>query len=749
MGTLYVNPATGNDSATGGESTPLKTITGAISKAQADDTIKLASGTYNSTSGESFPLKVPAGVKIVGNESDKGKNILIEGGGSFVSPSSALQNIAISLANNTELRGVTVTNTERRGTGVWLESTNPTIANCTFTKCNREGVQAVGTAAPQILDNFFVANLGQGITYRDTSAGEAKGNTCEDMASGIDVGDQATPLLTSNTVSGNRFGMTIFSDAKPTLRSNLIENNTDDGLSVSGRALPDLGTSGEPGKNAFNNNGKFDINNNTSNQLVSIGNSFTVAKINGDVQLTDNIADGGDAGSGDNTGGGTGGGDTGGGDTGTGGGDTGGGDTGTGGGDTGGGDTGTGGGDTGGGDTGGGDTGTGGGTVVEFPDIKDNWAEGFIRALLAEKIVSGYGDGTFKPNDKVTRAQYAALLVQAFNPQAKRAATTFKDVDSDYWAAEVIQKAYRGGFLSGYPNGNFKPSDPIKRADVIVSLVNGLGLSDTNNDALSVYDDRSTVPTYAVDAVKTATMKNMVVNYPLLKRLRPTEATTRGELAAMVFQALVDQGKFAALPSPYIVSYTGGDTSFPDVAGHWGVKFIEGLYGKGLITGYPDGKFKPDAAITRAQYAALLDKAFDLTPKREAVKFKDVSDGFWAAEVIQKAYRAGFLSGFPDGTFKPNENTQRVQILVSLVNGLGLSASGSVDGYTDKGSIPDYGKDEVATATAKGIVVNYPDLKKLQPTKAATRAEVSAFVYQALVDSGQLAAVDSNYIVSA
>ena len=211
----------------------------------------------------------------------------------------------------------------------------------------------------------------------------------------------------------------------------------------------------------------------------------------------------------------------------------------------------------------------------------------------------------------------------------------------------------------------------------------------------------------------------------------------------------MDQGKFAALSSPYIVSYTEGNSSFPDVAGHWGIKFIEGLYQKGLISGYPDGKFKPDTAITRAQYAALLDKAFTLTPKREAVKFKDVSDGFWAAEVIQKAYRAGFLSGFPDGKFQPNENAQRVQILVSLVNGLGLSASGSVNGYSDNASIPDYGKDEVATATAKGMVVNYPDVNKLQPTKAATRAEVSAFVYQALVDAGDLAAVDSDYIVTA
>ena len=101
--------------------------------------------------------------------------------------------------------------------------------------------------------------------------------------------------------------------------------------------------------------------------------------------------------------------------------------------------------------------------------------------------------------------------------------------------------------------------------------------------------------------------------------------------------------------------------------------------------------------MTRAQYAALLNQVFTLTPEREAIKFSDVSNDFWASEVIQKAYRAGFLSGYPEDTFKPNDQIQRVQILVSLVNGLGLSASDNVAPYADHGSIPDYGKDEVNT----------------------------------------------------
>ena len=76
-----------------------------------------------------------------------------------------------------------------------------------------------------------------------------------------------------------------------------------------------------------------------------------------------------------------------------------------------------------------------------------------------------------------------------------------------------------------------------------------------------------------------------------------------------------------------------------DVAGNWAEPFITVLVQKDIIKGYPDGTFKPDQPITRAEFAALLNKAFDLQPIRAGRKFKDVPNNYWAAEVIQKAYR--------------------------------------------------------------------------------------------------------------
>jgi len=697
--TLYVNPATGDDSATGDQSAPFKTLSKALQQAQADTTIQLAAGTYNATSGEIFPLQVPSGVKLVGNEQNKGDGIVIEGNGEYISPTLAQQNITFLLEDTTEVRGVTVTNKATRGTGIWIESTDPTITNCTFTECDREGVLATGTAKPKVVENDFIDNGGNGISFTKEAQGEIKNNTCKGAGYGISIDGEATPRVVDNLITENRFGVGISVDAKPILRNNTIEDNEEYGIAVTGNAEPDLGKSqDDPGNNIFRNNGKFAILNSSKNTLVSWGNALTSNQVSGTVQIEGSISDGG------------------------------------------------------GGDDGDGDD--GGQPPDSFSDIQNHWAKPFIQGLLDKGLISGFKDGTFKPDDKMTRAQYAALLVKAFNPSATRDGINFTDVADDFWAKDVIQEAYRGEFLSGFPDNSFKPNDNVQRAQVIVSLVNGLGLSASDGTVLSTYSDRAAIPDYAKDEVNTATKKEIVVSYPDTKQLDPTKDATRAEVAAMVYQALVDGNQVSTVNSDYIVSATPDDEqpkTFPDIQKHWAKPFIEGLLDKGLISGFGDGTFKPNDKMTRAQYAALLVKAFDPEPKREAKNFLDVSDKSWAKDAIQKAYRGGFLSGYPGDMFRQGDNVERVQVVVSLVNGLELSESddNALDFYEDSDDIPEYGKEEVATATKKQIVVNHPDVKKLDPTKAATRGEVAAMVYQALVDENKVSAIDSDYIVSA
>lgn len=193
-------------------------------------------------------------------------------------------------------------------------------------------------------------------------------------------------------------------------------------------------------------------------------------------------------------------------------------------------------------------------------------------------------------------------------------------------------------------------------------------------------------------------------------------------------------------------------TAFPDVqSSYWASAFIQELVNRGIIAGFPDGTFRPEEPVTRAQFAAMVNKAFQRTAIRSSVQFVDVPSNYWAYQAIQTAYTTGFLAGYPGNEFRPNENIPRAQVLVSLANGLQYASAGSVDSdlavYTDASSIPSYARPSIAAATEKQIVVNYPDVKALNPNQAATRAEVAAFIYQALVSSGQANAIQSPYIV--
>ena len=190
-----------------------------------------------------------------------------------------------------------------------------------------------------------------------------------------------------------------------------------------------------------------------------------------------------------------------------------------------------------------------------------------------------------------------------------------------------------------------------------------------------------------------------------------------------------------------------------DVAGNWAEPFIRVLVEKGIIAGYPDGTYRPDQAITRAEFAALLNKAFTLQPTRAARKFKDVPNRYWASEVIQKAYQSGFLAGYPNGTFAPNQNIIRIQSLVSLVNGSKLEPSGNLDlnsVFGDAAQVPSYGQNALIAATQRCVAVSVEyDSSKLPggnfgPNTVATRADVAAYIHQVLVGSGRLTALDKS-----
>lgn len=488
---IYVNSTTGADTAGAGTTaTPYKTITAALSQAQAGTVIQLAPGTYNAETGEQFPLLLKPGVTLQGDEASKGQGVIITGSGFYTSRTFARQDITILAEQNSTVTGVSVTNPTQRGTAVWVESTNPTIKNSTFSASGREGVFVTGTGNPKVESNIFVQNKGNGISIAKSAQGEIRNNLFQDTGFGLAIGGTSTPLVAENQIVQNKVGIYISESAQPVLRKNVIQNNTQDGIVATVKALPNLGTNEDPGGNLIRNNTRYDLNNaTTGNRIVAIGNDIDQKRIVGQVDFVAATVEPPPGG------------------------------------------------------------------PVAFKDVPANyWAKSYIEALASQNIIAGFPDGTFKPNEPVTRAQFATIITKALTPPAKRPAIKFKDVASNFWAFAAIQSAYQSQFVSGYPDGTFKPQQQIPRVQALVALANGLGLTANDQSVLSFYTDAGQIPNYAIAPVAAATVRQLVINYPTTKQLNPNRQATRAEVAAFVYQALVNAGRAQPIPSSYLVT---------------------------------------------------------------------------------------------------------------------------------------------------------------------------------------------------
>ncbi|MBW4468087.1 MAG: S-layer homology domain-containing protein [Pegethrix bostrychoides GSE-TBD4-15B] len=256
---------------------------------------------------------------------------------------------------------------------------------------------------------------------------------------------------------------------------------------------------------------------------------------------------------------------------------------------------------------------------ASFPDTQDYWGQPFIAALAERDIVTGYLDNTYRPEQTVNRDEFAAILQKAFSQPSERqisSGSAYTDIPEGYWAASAIESAYEMGFMKGYPEGDFRPNQPVTKVEALASLAQNLNLSPVRSEAApaapaalsqqpapqrrakrplmfplamttlmqplvkppvrsapvansaasaqsasssaqqsipidlsNYYQDAAQIPQYAVGSVAETTAANIVVNYPDPQILNPTQPATRGEIAALIHQALVYQGKMIPLPS--------------------------------------------------------------------------------------------------------------------------------------------------------------------------------------------------------
>ena len=173
--------------------------------------------------------------------------------------------------------------------------------------------------------------------------------------------------------------------------------------------------------------------------------------------------------------------------------------------------------------------------TISFTDIKSShWAYDSVINLAEKFILNGYLDGTFKPESNITRAEFAKIIVSSTGSVDPYALSTFKDVNNNDWYYSYVSTAYSMGYITGYPDGSFRPNDNITRAD-ICTIVNRV-LKAENTSSVSAFTDDSLIPSYAKDAVYALNSKGVINGYQD-GTFAPLTFATRAQTAKIIYGA--------------------------------------------------------------------------------------------------------------------------------------------------------------------------------------------------------------------
>ncbi|WP_164821319.1 X2-like carbohydrate binding domain-containing protein [Paenibacillus koleovorans] len=178
--------------------------------------------------------------------------------------------------------------------------------------------------------------------------------------------------------------------------------------------------------------------------------------------------------------------------------------------------------------------------IITFLDIVGHWAEAYIKQTARMGIVAGYPDGTFKPNRTVTRAEFTVMLMNTLKLPGEGAALTFTDTAKiGSWAQKAVAQAVQAGIISGYEDGSFHPDEEITRAEMAMMLASASRLSLEANTATGFADDRD-IPAWAKDAVS-AIKKLGLIQGKGSNEFDPNAGTTRAEAVTVLMRMLAQK----------------------------------------------------------------------------------------------------------------------------------------------------------------------------------------------------------------
>ena len=276
-----------------------------------------------------------------------------------------------------------------------------------------------------------------------------------------------------------------------------------------------------------------------------------------------------------------------------------------------------------------------------FPDTEGYWAQPFIEALAEADVIAGYPDGTFRPAQPLSRDEYAAMLRQALQLDQEReiaSGSTFADVPEGYWATEPIETAYEAGVMGTLEENQFYPQAPLTRVEAISATADSLELTSSPSATAAAQ--------------------------PQAEQPAETEASTAAQDPA----ATPTQQRAQQRPQRQLLF--------------------------------------PLASVSLMQLFAPPPPASATQPSASAPPAQEPEEPVAAAPQTQPS-------------------------APSAADTLGQY-------YQDAEQIPEYAQGPVAAATEAGIVVNYPEPSQLNPNAPLERGAAAAIIHQAMVQQGRL-----------
>lgn len=185
--------------------------------------------------------------------------------------------------------------------------------------------------------------------------------------------------------------------------------------------------------------------------------------------------------------------------------------------------------------------------------------------------------------------------------------------------------------------------------------------------------------------------------------------------------------------------------TFKDIAEHWAKAEIELLASKLIVEGVSDFQFAPDRNITRAEFTVLLARALGLEAAGTSERFIDVPTDAWYADDVYAAVRVGIVTGYPDGSFRPQQTITREEAAVLISRAMAYAGttaslrgdSTKMDSFIDRNEIGDWATGGLRISIQAGIIDGLPD-GSFRPAQETTRAEAAVMLKRLLQVLGYL-----------